>query len=493
MKSKLTYLLALLIILTSLDTQAEKIPPHLAAMAAQLYKGVENDLKSRQIDSEHRKLLDESVKTLRAIGIHRWSAKPPRIEGGGKQAAEQLGLDLTVKKDRDRLSAFLEQRNKVGTADALQVFDQSLSGEKLNILSSAIDESSSASLEKIGTSHVIEQDQGRRILLRWKPQTGGFGLRVTDDGSGAGQEFTTVLSGHVTTAFDGGGTGALSVSPAPSGALQSLSAADLDVMRGNILGKWTDEGTGEVYIFTAAETKTGEITPTREAFDKQIEGLEDSLKNIRGSRIFEWKNLDTGEVVKQEKFRKLKETHKYVGQKYTLDNAEEEIAKLEQKIAELQRERDGENLLPVDRHDPVGFGDLSKSNEARSITVSVTRLDGYSYSYDEAVFDGRRISAKRTYRDVQDISNLNLPNTVRQQLINGGWNPPGWLELDAAIDVENGSMSLEGAKWNLHVTYSTIFGPDVNRIHTPWSSGRLLRKAGMVFDVAEGAAADFIP
>lgn len=494
MKTLLATIMAFAFAFAPVAEAAERIPPHLASMAAQLYKGLEDQLSSGRADKERQEALHESVKLLKELGVHRWSSSPPTIEGGAKQVAERLGLDLAGKKGRDRLNSFLAQRTEVGTEEALQAFDETLSDDERNALASDIDEILSASLEKIGTSHIVEQDRGRKMLLQWKPRTGRFGLRVTDDGSGGGEEFTTLLAGQVSSSVGEGGSEALNVVPAPNNAIRTFNAADIEMMRANILGEWTDEGTGELYVFTAAERETGEVTPPREVLDEQIERLAGRLETIEDSRIFEWKNLETGEIVQQEKFRSLPEPYDYVGEKFALDNAEEEIARLERAIEEREIERDGGNLLPVERHDPAGFGDLSVSNNARSITVDVTRPDGYSYGYDTAVFDGRRISAKRTYRDVRDVENVGLPEAVRDQLIDNGWNPPGWLELDATIDVETGEMTLQGAKWALHVTYSAFFGgsPDVDRIHSPEPLNRLLR-ADMVFDVAEGAAAEFVP
>jgi hypothetical protein len=286
----------------------------------------------------------------------------------------------------------------------------------------------------------------------------------------------------------------LSVKPSNK-PLQAITQGDIESLRGNILGEWEDEETGEIYRFSATDKKIGEILPPREVFDQRIEQVKEKIESIKETKIFKWQNPDTGEIVKQEKFRRLKEPFEFVGKEYALVNAEEEIARLEKEITELKIERDGGKLPLVEQYDPAGFGELSSSNKAGPITVMVSRPDGYSYKYDQAVFDGRRITAKRTYRDVRDIENLKLPERIRNQAIDNGWNPPGWLDLDTSIDAETGDMVLEGSTWALHVTYSSFFGdpPNIDRIHSPYPRSRVLQKSGTGFEVAEGAASNFVP
>lgn len=478
---------------------AEKIPPHMAAMAAQLYKGVEGDLKRKKLTPARRKALEESNKTLRDMGVHRWSTKPAKIGGALPEVAEKLKLDLAKEQDREMLREFISKRTDKGTEEALRSFEKKvkrpISQEERNKKSVEIDGAISAAQEKLKKIYTGTPVDGRAVQMKWKPDTGKFFMKVSDDGSGDSEEFATTFSGDVHSEISENGKDmTLGVKPSDS-PLRAITEEDIKTLRGNILGEWTDKETGEIYVFSATNQEIGEILAPREVFDEKIEQIRDKIKSVEKTKIFKWQNPVTGKVVKQEKYRRLKEPFEFLGKEYALDNAKEEMARLNKEIEELKVERDGGKLPPVNQYDPAGFGDIKDTKGAGPITVHVTRPDvGYSYTYDEAIFDGRRISAKRTYRDVKDID-PKIPERIRNQLINNSWNPPGWLDLEASIDVETGDMVLEGSKWALHVTYSGFFGspPDVDRIHSPHPWSRVLRKGGTVFDVAEGAADSFVP
>jgi len=423
MKKTFKYILAVLIILAPARVQADAIPPHIASMASQLYKGVEKDLKNKNLSSERKKALEESTKALRKLGVHRWSSSPAKISGKNIEALEK--------------------------------------------------------------SYDSEPEDGRSVKMKWNPDTDKFSMKVLDDGSGKSEEFATALSGDVDPD--------LKVKPSDD-PVKVLTSSDLESLKENIIGKWKSED-GTIFEFSATTKQAGEIRPPKEVFNKQIERNKEKIKTIKSSKIFKWRNKKTGEIIQQEKFHNLKEPFEYLGEKFAIENAQEEIAKLEEKITELMRERDGADLPLVDKHDPAGFSEASSSNGARPITITVTLTNGHVYTYDEAVFDGRRINAKRTYRVVPDLTNQKLPEIIKTKLVTQGWNPPGWLELDASIDAETGEVILDGLQWSMKVTYSSFFGdpPDIDRIHTPYSWNVTLSKDGAAFKIAEGAAEDLVP
>ncbi|WP_136657210.1 hypothetical protein [Nitratireductor sp. XY-223] len=492
-------LFAFLLAAAPLNALAEQIPPHLAAMAAQLYKGVEAELQNPNVSPERRRILEEADRTLRQMGVHRWSSRSAKIDSALPAVAGKLGLDPATARDRETLETFMSGRSVNGTEAALQALEiqtnRPISEEERYQKAVEIDEAIGEARKDFSTDYVSTRDDGRAVRMQWKPGTGKFAMKVVDDGAGDSEEFAATFSGDVDeTVSENGQDVTLGVQPSRQ-PLQAITQEDIEFLRGNILGEWTEKRTGEIYVFEASDQKIGEVLPPGEVFDDRIAQIKDRIKSIRSAKVFQWENPKTGEVVKQETYRRLKEPYEFVGEEYALEDAEEKMAALEGEIAALEKERDGGNLLPRDKHDPVGFEEFLASGDGRPIKVTVTRPDGYSYTYDEALFDGRRIAAKRTYTDLMDLTNERLPDRIKKQLIDNGWNPPGWLDLDASIDAETGDLVLEGGKWSLKVTYSAFFGdpPDVDRIHSPWSSGRLLSKEGADYEVAEGAASDFVP
>lgn len=498
MKTILIYLLALLIIVAPLDARAEKIPPHMANMAAQLYKGLGDELKGESLPPARREVLKKSVKILQDMKIERWSAKSVKVRSGSAGIAETLELDMGKAPDRALLKDFVDVKGRKGTQAAVRNFakkaKRKLSDEEANALATKVDAAYGAAFEKLEKDYTVTTDDGRAVQMKWNPDANKFFMKVFDDGKSGGEEFASNFSGDVKTALsDNGKDITLDTTPAKN-PVQAMTAADIEMMRANILGEWTAED-GHIYTLSAAEEKAGEIRPPREFFDDQIEQAKDKIESIKDTKIFKWINPDSGKIVRQEKFRRLKEPYDYLGEEYALDGAEEKIAALEAKITELEAERDGTTLPPVKRFDPAGYKDMKSSDGSRTITVHVTRPDDYSYIYDEAAFDGRRITARRTYTVIKDFSNERLPKVIKNMLLNDGWEPPGWLELEASVNAETGDLLLEGLKWSLHVTYSSFFGTgyEISSTHTPYSTPQILKREGGVFNVAEGADNDFVP
>lgn len=428
--------LSVLTALFASDARAQAVPRHLSSMAATLYKELEREIESGALSGEHRTVAEESAKTLRGLGVHRWSAKPVTLPGSAREIDEQI--------------------------DALE------------------------------KTHVTETDDGRKVTMRWEPDEERFALKVLDFGATGGERFASGLSGSVEFRADADGR-SLGVRPVHP-AFSVLTDDDIETLGGNILGTWHGAN-GDVYEISAGSEQTASVRPPREFYDRKIEELQEKVKDIKATLEYRWQNPKTGEVVRQTKFRRLQEPFEYHGKAYASETGEEEIANLESAITKTKSERDGYKPPPVDRYDPAGFARVSGSVDSQAITVTVTRADGYSYTYDSAAFDGSRISAKRTYRDLRDLTNEDLPDVIKSKLISGGWNPPGWLELDASIDTETGGLALDGSRWSLHVTYSSFFGgaPDVDRIHSPESDAVGLRRDDTGFQTADGAAAGLVP
>lgn len=434
MKNVLYYIFIFLITLAPFSAQAEKIPRHMNHMAAQLYKGLDEDLrKGESLPPARREVLQKSLKILQDMKIERWSATPATVKGGSK-------------------------------------------------------------MEKLGKDHILTNDAGQTVQMKWNPETEKFFIKVFDDGKSGGEEFVANFTGDVKVRPAENGKDMILDTAPTENPLQLMTAEDIEGMRANILGEWTAED-GTVYTFSAAEEIAGDVLLPREHYEEKIEKVKDDLKAVKSAKVFKWENPENGKIIEQEKYRRLKEPFEYLGEDYALDDAEDKIVALEKEIADLEAERDGMTLPPVRRFDPAGYRDMKSSEGSRTISVHVKRPDGHVYTYDEAAFDGRRITARRTYKVIEDFSNQKLPKIIKEMLLRDGWEPPGWLDLEAFIDIETGNLVLEGQKWALKVTYSSFFGTDheIKSTHTPWPTPQLLKRDGGKFEVAEGAAKDFVP
>lgn len=472
--------------------RAETIPEHLASLAGQLYRDAKPELESPRLDPEHAAAAKRALEALRRAGVRYWARDPVRLRGSAAEAAKALDLDLTQADERDFLARIMSL-DEQGAREALGQWYAARGvtpGEKvLNDHVAALAAARSPSSETLARSHQIDLGAGERVELRWNPDSGDFVLRAESDGGGDTPEYESTLIGR-TTLTPNPETGDLDVALAP-GAVPAhiLTAADLERLRASILGEWRTSA-GAVWRISAGEPRAGEIRPTREQYEREIADAKARLKEIEEAREFVWEDPASGEIVRQRRFRRLSEPFVYKGERFLVADAEAQIEKLKAEIAALEAERDGAGQPPAQRFDPVGHKESRRSPGARPVRIEVRQSSGYGYAWDEASFDGRRVTARRTYRDVRDI-NLELPAAIKRQLI-ASWSPPGWLELEATIEPASGTLTLAGREWALHVTYFED-GPEVEGIHTPYSRAVRLERPGTQYWMAYGAADNALP
>ncbi len=328
-------------------------------------------------------------------------------------------------------------------------------------------------------THVMSLGENNdKLELNWDPANNNFEIRITanETSEGAGDNFDLLMIGGVSsTPTDEGNDSILTVRPGAT-SVNLVTGDELRQLAHRIYGKWRDDR-GYVWEISASngEGPTGDPAQRTE---EQIDELEWQIEQISSDKVFRWKNLDSGEIVEQDKFRRLNEPFEFLGEDLRRADGKEEIARLQERLEEL---RAADNP-PVKVHDPVQMEEMRGSGDTQALRIRVTDNDGYSWTYDHAMFSGNRITASRTLRNMEDITNL--PEDVTRQLIES-WSPPEWIELDAGIEVESRKVYLSGLRWRLKVTYS---GDDhrVKRIHTPYSVARVLKGASE--QIASGAA-----
>ena len=160
------------------------------------------------------------------------------------------------------------------------------------------------------------------------------------------------------------------------------------------------------------------------------------------------------------------------------------LVNIEHSEKQIEELTTANKILPVDQYDPVGLsGPKDETDSSQPLTIRVTDLEGYAFTYVSARLEAGRITAKRTLGDIRDIKGL--PDDVVAQLI-ASWSPPEWIELEIKADPATKQVYITGIRWRLHVTYSSDSGHEVSRIHTPYESGLRLTQGDI--NVAEGAA-----
>ncbi|MDZ4737235.1 MAG: hypothetical protein SGJ07_12895 [Rhodospirillaceae bacterium] len=488
--------MALFAILVSIGpVRAEGVPPHLASLAAQLYRDNATALEDPLQDPEHAEAAKRALDMLRRAGIRHWARNPVLMPGAAEAVATALGLDLASAADRaeiDRLLALDSQAAAAAIAERIRA-----AGGDEAAINDAVTAVAAARMppETLATQHLIELDRGETVELQWDPQSGEFTIEAADDGSGGDKPFNSVLLGETAFAADPE-TGDMTTTIAPAETpARTYTERDFERIRASIFGEWRDQDDAIWTIAPVGEdTGLGEIQRSPAAIDAEIEALEAQIDEIQKAKEFVWQDPTTGEIIRQQRFRRLDLPWEFVGEEALVPNAEQEVAERREQIAALEAEKSGTSLPPVQQYDPAGFGAAQKAAGAVPVAIEVAQADGYRYRWDEALFDGKRITARRTFRDIRDY-NKQLPETIMQQLI-AGWSPPGWVELEAVLDVATAVVTLSGDQWSLHVTYGgDMFGENltVESIHTPYASDLSMSRSGSAEHVAWGAPDDALP
>ncbi|MEX2296540.1 MAG: hypothetical protein WD715_03945, partial [Dongiaceae bacterium] len=342
--------------------QAEGVPPHLASLAAQLYRDNAKVLEDPQQDPEHAEAARRALDMLRRAGIRHWARTPVQVPGAAEAVATALGFDLASEADRAELDRFLALDSEAAAA-AIAERIQAAGGDEAAI-NDAVTAVAAAFMpaESLATQHVIELDRGETVELEWNPQSGEFTIEAADDGSGGDKPFNSVLLGETAFAADpetGGMTTTIAPAETPA---RTYTKRDFERIRASIFGEWRDQDDA---IWTIApvgdDTGLGDIQRSPAAIDAEIEALEAQIDEIQKAKEFVWHDPTTGEIIRQQRFRRLELPWEFVGEEALVPNAEQEVAERREQIAALEAEKSGTSLPPVQQYDPAGFGSAQKS------------------------------------------------------------------------------------------------------------------------------------
>jgi hypothetical protein len=464
--------------MTPAPALAERVPSHLAGMAAALYRSVAPELEKADPDRSHGWAAKRAYRALRDHDMHRWGVKPPPAWSGRQQVADLLELDPGDPAEAGALQGFLIQAQSEGAEAALLALLEKLDravpeAEPLATLVAELDKAMTAGFGDLVRKHLIENDDGGPdIALNWQPERGRFTIDVEETGSEYVAPYQTTMLGLLAPVLpeEAGQPVSYDLTPAPV-PVRSLDAQDLRDIRNNVFGEWYDqEGTRWVIAPLGGDGEEEEerpaANPRAELLDR-IAGLEAELAELRGNKVFVWENPETGEREEQKRFRRKTEPWEYRGEEASGEGGDERVAELEQEISRLNTElTSGPRVQPA-----PDLAEPSDDGRIQAIRVAYAREDGSMAVMEQARLAGNKITGNRTLDDLRDISGL--PDTVISQLINE-WSPPEWIELEASAS-EDGALRISGVRYRLHVTYSGD-GYRIKSIHTSYARPRTLSR-----------------
>ncbi|HSM40101.1 MAG TPA: hypothetical protein VK862_05080 [Afifellaceae bacterium] len=457
---------------------ADRVPPHLAGMAASLYKAALPEFEKAEPGDSHGWASLRAEEVLRGQDIHRWSAASPPSWTGRRRVAGLLEIDLADADQVALLQSFLLQAQSDGAEAALVSLFEKLGRtvpdpEPLATLVAEIEEALAAGFGELARSHVIETDDGPEVALQWQPEQGKFRIDIEEPGSEFVAPYQTRLEGRLEPVppSEADAPVEYSLTPAPV-PVSTLDVEDLVQIRISVFGEWYDQD-GTKWLISPIDgdaTNEPEDRPAanpRAALLDRIAAAEAELDEMRGSKVFVWENPETGEREEQERFRRKTDPWEYRGEEMSGEGGAERIAELEREISRLNQElTQGPRVQPApDLPEPTEDG------RVQAIRVAYAREDGSMAVMEQARLDGNRITASRTLDDLRDISSL--PDSVIRQLVEE-WSPQEWIEFEASV-TDDGRTEISGSRWRLHVTYSGD-SLKIKSIHTPYARPRNLSR-----------------
>jgi hypothetical protein len=448
------------VVAASGSVRAADVAPHLVGMAQSLVRQIEEADYASLGNSELRGRIAD---ILRQSRLRSWAGSPPKIATDPAKLATVVGLTFGLVEHRSALDQLLGSRSTAEQNEALSTIIK-LTGNRATLselgrkFRAALAEEV-ASMQKEAT---LETGNGTGVEIEWDPQSSSTLVRVQlgkDEGEVVlhGATPGRIVEGALVFNVEADAAPVTRITPA----MQAEINADVfGPWTGSDGSTWTIRGGKE--IEAAAQNKAD---PTAQA-QEQIEAAKRQIAALEKNKVYVWVDGQGGEVV-QKKFKKLQPPFRYDRvRSESIYSAE--MAALRDQITAAEAAL---KLPPVRQHDPLNV--KNNPGKGRAVEIAVEESSGRRYRYDEASFDGKRLTASRTLRDTRDISDL--PDWVIKGLI-GSFSPPEWIELEVWYNPRDKSARLEGLWWRLNVTYDPAYN-DISGIHTPYNKPLTLQRA----------------
>jgi len=476
---KASILLTLLLI--SISAYAELVPPNLTAMAKDLYLQNVSKLTQATGDPEQDEILKRTQKILKKAGVRYWKAEPVRQQGIVNNTATVIGADLNKPEHWARLNDLLAESKRELQVTKLEKWlrdtGKSVDDDSFKLMLANFDKARNISPEQLPHSHSMAIEESGLLNFNWDSTNNEFELQVIghETVKGKNDGFDLRLNSKVISSLATEGDDSFLSIDKQAMTFDILSDKERQELKKiNIKGKWQEDD-GTVWEITGTDA-TIEYNNTVVDSNKEILQLKQKIKDMENQKHYIWENINTGERIKQTKFKRLDERFDYLGEALVDENGDKEIKRMKNKVNSLAN-----NQLPVDSYDPNFIQSSGNKEGAESIDVKVTFSNGYSYRYEQAMISQGVIRAKRTLKDMRDITEL--PKSIVSQLISS-WSPPEWIELEAAVNSDNSQVYLRGKRWRLHVSWSPLYD-EISSIHSPYSRKLNISKPGI--KSAEGA------
>lgn len=444
---------------------AQTVPSHLAGLAGQVYEGSADALvAARKVASpEKQAIFDRAMDAFKRAQVSRWQGAAVDVAKPFQDVARLMNLDPA-----DDIAHEIISQLMTVTGDPLIEMIKSHMGE--DVTRDALLEVASAVSELksgggLATSHQVELENGDQIAIDWSPETAQLVLSALRESDGEdGFEFSVPGTTEMTRDPETGEP-RLSAKPDENSQPRAITAREIADRISSIIGKWEND-TFQMIVRGARE-EDGKVRRSPAAINRDIERVQAELDELRNAKEFVWEHPESGEIIRQERFRRLDDPWVYQGERELVADGGAQKATLEGELQALRDEITGADRPMSEQLDPVAFEQVKARPSARKLAIDWTdKRDGCRDTVSDAYFDGRRLVARGTHAQICSM-NDELPGAIKNELISS-WAPPFWLLFTASYGAAGG-LVLDGGTWGMYVSYDPN-SLSVNRIFDPHES-----------------------
>lgn len=302
---------------------AQAVPQHLVTMTVDLLKGTKKDFTSNSGQSERDRIVKRAYKILRQEGLFHWGSKSLIKKALVTKTAAIFGIGPVATADIPKLQKFLESRIGGRTDAAIDELytaygRRRLTGQDRQKVVDALSKLWDSEFGELEKTYIVEGVRGpHRVVLGWDLENGRFSVQVEDDGEGEAEPSRTRIEGEAQFKVSENGQDMLiSVIPTTY-PIQTKTAKELADER------QVEPGMAPAYPPKREEPKQAKDKPRQEPDKttspgkKRRPGRKDQKppeKEKKPAKVYVWENPETGEMIRQTRFKRLKEPIEYKGE-----------------------------------------------------------------------------------------------------------------------------------------------------------------------------------
>ena len=444
---------------------AQKVPPHLAGLAGQVYEGSADALATarKAAPVEKQAIFDKAMETFKRAQVSRWQGTAINVAEPFRNVAQLMKLDPADEVAHEIIAKLTQVTGEPLIEMIKSHMGEDVTRDALLEVASAVNALKSGG--GLATTHQIELENGDQISIDWSPDTAQLVLSALRESDGDdGYEFSVPGTTEMTRDPETGEP-TLSAKPDEDNRPRAITAREIADRLSSIIGRWENEQF--LMIVRGAKDEDGQVRRSPAVITRDIERVQAELDELRNAKEFVWEHPESGEIVRQERFRRLNDPWVYQGERELVADGGAQKAGLEKELQALRDEITGADRPPAERLDPVAFDQVKARPGARKLAIDWTdKRDGCLDTVSDSYFDGRRLVARGTHTQICSM-NDELPGAIKSELISS-WSPPFWLLFKASYGADGG-LVLDGGTWGMYVSYD----PDVlsvNRIFDPHES-----------------------